>query len=227
MKKQIAASVLAVAMAFTMLPTSAFASAEDALIPTAETTGEASNAANPSAAETGSNANGNPTPSTTEDEPSQEEKATETGSSTNSKAAPSTTEDEPSQEDTSIAPFAETTYEVSDNDALNDALKKIAASAETEATIVLKADVNAPVTAEGSYTTTFGVDGKHITVKSDEGGMKKLSFPWYGILNGDCTFDNVDVTGDRLFCNGYRTIFTENGQIHLSEPSTAAVTKHQ
>lgn len=47
--------------------------------------------------------------------------------------------------------------------------------------------------------------------------MKKLSFPGYGILNGDCTFDNVDVTGTRLFCNGYDTIFTENGQIHLRE----------
>ena len=124
---------------------------------------------------------------------------------------------EPSDEETSIAPFAETTYEVSDNDELGTALQNIANSADTEATIVLKADVNAPVTAGGSYTTTFGVDGKHITVKSDEGGIKKLSFPWYGILNGDCTFDNVDVTGSRLFCNGYRTIFTENGQIHLSE----------
>lgn len=47
--------------------------------------------------------------------------------------------------------------------------------------------------------------------------MKKLSFPGYGILNGNCTFDNVDVTGTRLFCNGYDTIFTGNGQIHLSE----------
>ena len=47
--------------------------------------------------------------------------------------------------------------------------------------------------------------------------MKKLSFPWYGILNGDCTFDNVDVTGTRLFCNGYDTIFTDKGQIHLRE----------
>lgn len=47
--------------------------------------------------------------------------------------------------------------------------------------------------------------------------MKKLSFPSYGVLTGDCTFDNVDVTGTRLFCNGYDTIFTENGQIHLSE----------
>ena len=108
-------------------------------------------------------------------------------------------------------------YEVSTTAELSTALTKIAASTENEATIVLKANLNAPVTAEGSYTTTFGVDDKHITVKSDEGGMKKLSFPWYGILNGDCTFDNVDVTGSRLFCNGYRTIFTENGQIHLSQ----------
>ena len=112
---------------------------------------------------------------------------------------------------------SENTYEVSTAEELSTALTKIAASTKNEATIVLKADLNAPVTAGGSYTTTFGVDDKHITVKSDEGGMKKLSFPWYGILNGDCTFDNVNVTGSRLFCNGYRTIFTENGQIHLSE----------
>lgn len=107
-------------------------------------------------------------------------------------------------------------YEVSTDVELSTALQNIANSADTEATIVLKADLNAPVTG-GGYTTTFGVDGKQITVKSDEGGMKKLSFPWYGILNGDCTFDNVNVTGSRLFCNGYDTIFTGNGQIHLSE----------
>ncbi len=219
MKKQIAASVLAVAMAFTMLPTSAFASAEDALIPTAETTGEASNAANPSAAETGSSTSGKTAPSTTEEEPSQEEKAAETDSSTNENAVPPPTHtlNEPSDEETSIAPFAETTYEVSDNDELGTALQNIANSTETEATIVLKADVTVPSTAEGSYTASFGVDGKHITVKSAEGEMKNFSFPSYGILTGDCTFDNVNVTGRRLFCNGYRTIFTENGQIHLSE----------
>ena len=112
---------------------------------------------------------------------------------------------------------SENTYEVSTDEELSTALTNIEASADTEATIVLKANLNAPVTAGGSYTTTFGVDDKHITVKSDEGGMKKLSFHWYGILNGDCTFDNVNVTGSRLFCNGYRTIFTENGQIHLSQ----------
>ena len=61
------------------------------------------------------------------------------------------------------------------------------------------------------------MDGKQIPTTRDAGGMKKLSFPWYGILNGNCTFDNVDVTGTRLFCNGYDTIFTGNGQIHLSE----------
>ena len=102
-------------------------------------------------------------------------------------------------------------YEVSTDAELSTALQNIAASTDTEATIVLKADVNAPVTPGGSYTTTFGVGGKHITVKSDEGEMKKLSFPWYGILNGDCTFDNVDVTSTRLFCNGYHTIFTDKG----------------
>ena len=112
---------------------------------------------------------------------------------------------------------SENTYEVSTAAELSTALTEIAESTENEATIVLKANLDAPVTAEGSYTTTFGVDDKHITVKSDDGGMKKLSFRWYGILNGDCTFDNVDVTGTRLFCNGYHTIFTENGQIHLSE----------
>ena len=248
MKKQIAASVLAVAMAFTMLPTSAFASAEDALIPTAETTGEASNAANPSAApeqsaaETGSNANGSPAPSATEDEPSQEEKAAETdsstngspapsatedepsqeensaetGSSTNSKAAPSTTEEEPSQEDTSIAPFAETTHKVSSEYELEAALRDIEKSTETEATIVLTADVTLPSTLDGvNNISSFGASGKHITVKSAEGKMKELSFASRGTLTGDCTFDNVNVTGGSLFCNGYQTIFTKNGQIHL------------
>ena len=42
-------------------------------------------------------------------------------------------------------------YEVSTNDDLSTALQKIADSADTEATIVLKADLNAPVTAGGLY----------------------------------------------------------------------------
>ena len=218
MKKQIAASVLAVAMAFTMLPTSAFASAEDALIPTAETTSEASNAANPSAAETSSSTNSKTAPSTTEDEPSQEEKAAETGSSTNGSPALSATEEEPSQEDTSIAPFAETTYEVPNQYKLEDALTDIEKSAEAEATIVLTDNVTAPNTWDGGDEISFfGASGKHITVKSAGDEIKKLSFESRGMLNGDCTFDNVDVTGGSLFCNGHWTIFTDNGQIHLRQ----------
>ena len=108
-------------------------------------------------------------------------------------------------------------YEVSTTAELSNALTQIATRAEDEATIVLKADVTLPNDATSGYISFFGANGKHITVKSDEGEMKKLSFPSYGVLTGDCTFDNVDVTGTRLFCNGYHTIFTENGQIHLSE----------
>ena len=108
-------------------------------------------------------------------------------------------------------------YEVSTTAELSNALTQIATSADTEATIVLKADVTLPYDSGSGYISFFGANGKHITVKSDEGEMKKLSFPSYGVLTGDCTFDNVDVTGTRLFCNGYHTIFTENGQIHLRE----------
>ena len=108
-------------------------------------------------------------------------------------------------------------YEVSTTDELSNALTQIATRAEDEATIVLKADVTLSNDATSGYISFFGANGKHITVKSDEGEMKKLSFLSYGVLTGDCTFDNVNVTGSRLFCNGYRTIFTENGQIHLSE----------
>lgn len=108
-------------------------------------------------------------------------------------------------------------YEVSTTAELSNALTQIATSADTEATIVLKADVTLSNDATSGYISFFGANGKHITVKSDEGEMQKLSFPSYGVLTGDCTFDNVNVTGSRLFCNGYRTIFTENGQIHLRE----------
>ena len=112
---------------------------------------------------------------------------------------------------------SENTYKVSTAKELSTALTQIAASTEDEATIVLKADVTLSNDATSGYISSFGAKGKHITVKSDEGEMKKLSFLSYGVLNGDCTFDNVNVTGSRLFCNGYRTIFTENGQIHLRE----------
>lgn len=112
------------------------------------------------------------------------------------------------------AAFAESSYTVSTSDELKTALDAIAAGSEKEAVIVLTGDVQVLNTTDGKYT--FGVPGKHITVRS-EGKMKTFSFPSYGILTGDCTFDNVIVTGTRLFCNGYNTVFTENGQIHLRE----------
>ena len=122
-----------------------------------------------------------------------------------------------SEEDAEQSTVTALSYEVSTTAELSNALTQIATRAEDEATIVLKADVTLPDDATRGYISFFGANGKHITVKSDEGEMKKLSFPSYGVLTGDCTFDNVNVTGSRLFCNGYRTIFTENGQIHLSE----------
>lgn len=122
-----------------------------------------------------------------------------------------------SEEDTEQSTVTAPSYEVSTTAELSNALTQIATRAENEATIVLKADVTLSNDATSGYISFFGANGKHITVKSDEGEMKKLSFPSYGVLTGDCTFDNVNVTGSRLFCNGYRTIFTENGQIHLSE----------
>ena len=122
-----------------------------------------------------------------------------------------------SEEDAEQSTVTAPSYEVSTTAELSNALTQIATSADTEATIVLKADVTLPYDSGSGYISFFGANGKHITVKSDEGEMKKLSFPSYGVLTGDCTFDNVDVTGTRLFCNGYHTIFTENGQIHLRE----------
>ena len=107
-------------------------------------------------------------------------------------------------------------YEVSTTAELSTALTKIATRAEDEATIVLKDNVTAPSTPESTSVTSFGVAGKHITVKSLDGEMKNISFAGRGILTGDCTFDNVNVTGYKLYCNGYRTIFTKNGEIHLS-----------
>ena len=119
-----------------------------------------------------------------------------------------------SEEDAEQSTVTAPSYEVSTTAELSNALTQIAVSESGEAMIVLKADVNAPVE---SNVASFGANGKHITVCSTAGNLFKLNMASRGILTGDCTFDNVDVTGSRLFCNGYRTIFTENGQIHLSE----------
>ena len=112
-----------------------------------------------------------------------------------------------------IEPFAEVNYEVSTDDELITALNKIQASEDEEAVITLTANVNVPTE---DYVSSFGADGKHITVCSTEGEVFTLNFHNRAMLTGDCTFDNVNVTGYKLYCNGYRTIFTKNGEIHLS-----------
>lgn len=48
-------------------------------------------------------------------------------------------------------------YEVSTDADLSTALQKIAAGTDTEATIVLKADLNAPVTAGGAIQTPLAL----------------------------------------------------------------------
>ena len=104
-------------------------------------------------------------------------------------------------------------YEVSTTAELSNALTQIAESEDEEAVITLTANVNVPTE---DYVSSFGANGKHITVCSTEGEVFMLNFPNRAMLTGDCTFDNVNVTGYKLYCNGYRTIFTKNGEIHLS-----------
>lgn len=214
MKKRIMAGIMATMMVLTMMQTTAFAKSEETNKPSTETICEVSDDTTElSSQEEGVESGGKPGEADASFDTEDEQHAkTEDSSETVSEVS-----EEALSEEDAIAPIAETNYEVSSDSELIDALNNIQASTETEATIVLKADVNAPSASGGSFTTSFGVNGKHITVKSEDGEMKKLKFPFYGILSGDCTFDNVNVTGSRLFCNGYRTIFTENGQIHLSE----------
>ena len=104
-------------------------------------------------------------------------------------------------------------YTVSTDEELANALDAIKAQSEQEAVLTLKADLKVPTQ---DYKAYFGVDGKHITVKSD-GLSHKLVFEQnIGILKGDCTFDDVTVSGYKLFCGGYNTEFTENSRIYLS-----------
>lgn len=108
----------------------------------------------------------------------------------------------------------ENSYEVSTTEELKDAFDQIETNEADEAVIVLKADVSVPKENSRSF---LGVNGKCITFESEE-EMHKLTFTTtIGILNGECTFENVDVRGYELFCNGYRTDFTENSEIHLSQ----------
>ena len=99
------------------------------------------------------------------------------------------------------------TYKVSSADELTRVLEQIGKSQETEATIVLNADI-------GNDVKFVGVVNKSITVKSTDGQKHALTLG--SELVGDITLDNVKVTAGTLYCSGYRTIFTENCEFTIS-----------
>lgn len=99
------------------------------------------------------------------------------------------------------------TYEVSTSDEFNNALEQIKNNQDTEATIILTANI-------GNNTNFVGVTDKSITVKSTEGQKYALSLG--SELVGNITLDNVKVTAGTLYCSGHRTIFTENCDFTIS-----------
>ena len=102
--------------------------------------------------------------------------------------------------DSNLLKVDKNTYEVSTDDEFNNVLEQIKNSQDTEATIILTANI-------GNKTKFVGVVDKTITVKSTEGQKYALSLGNY--LEGDITIDNVKVSSGTLYCNGHRTIFTE------------------
>lgn len=104
-------------------------------------------------------------------------------------------------------------YEVSTSDDLTASLSQIAVQSEPNAKIILKGNIKIGAV---DYVSSLGVKDKHIIVTSDGDNLHTLTFSNRGMLNGDCTFDKVNVEGYKLYCNGYKTIFTSKGEIHLS-----------
>ena len=90
---------------------------------------------------------------------------------------------------------------------MQNALEEIKNSQETEATIVLSANI-------GSDVKFVGVADKSITVKSTEG--QKYALTLGSELVGDITLDNVKASAGTLYCSGHRTIFTENCEFTIS-----------
>ena len=99
------------------------------------------------------------------------------------------------------------TYEVASGDELTNALEKIENSQDTEATIVLTADM-------GTNVNFVGVAKKSITVKSTDG--QKYALTLGSELLGDITLDNVKASAGTLYCSGHRTIFTDNCEFTIT-----------
>ena len=93
-------------------------------------------------------------------------------------------------------------YEVSTDDELSTALQSIANSADTEATIVLKADLNAP--------TFGGIDGKKVVFTSEAGNCYSIQMA--NTLTGDITLDAVKFGGSLIYANGHTFETTGNFQ---------------
>ena len=93
-------------------------------------------------------------------------------------------------------------YEVSTTAELSNALTQIAARADTEATIVLKADVAAPGFG--------GIAGKKVTITSSDGNCYSISMA--NTLTGDVTLDAVKFGGGLIYANGHTFETTGNFQ---------------
>ena len=92
-------------------------------------------------------------------------------------------------------------YEVGTADELAQAFTDIAASSETEVTIVLTANIN------NSSNKVVGVEGKRITFQS--AGDARYSL-YATSLVGDCIFDNVDLSNNDIAAMGHYLELTEN-----------------
>ena len=90
-----------------------------------------------------------------------------------------------------LAQEAEHVYRVASSEEWNNAIKQIEEQSETDATVILTADIGI---FNNQYRYTIGVAGKHITVKSEgEGAPYSIGGKSMATveLSGDMTFDNV------------------------------------
>lgn len=120
-----------------------------------------------------------------------------------------------------LAQEAGQVYRVASSEEWNNAIKQIEDQSETDATVILTADIGI---FNNQYRYTIGVAGKHITVKSEgEGAPYSIGGKSMATveLSGDMTFDNVWLSlgqtagrGGRgtisgFYANGYTAEFTE------------------
>lgn len=94
-------------------------------------------------------------------------------------------------------------YQAGTLDELKQAFDAIAKSDEPEAVIELTADLP----SDGTISKNFGVPNRHIIFKSAEGGIYTL---YAYRLQGDCTFDNVQLGNSSIEADGHLFELTHN-----------------